>query len=77
MIEDRRPPPLITASEVGSGYIWINETEKRWLAMPFDGYKNSGTGHEHAKETMDSYSKQKSISVILNGPSVRQETPNN
>ena len=56
---------LRTANRVESGYVWVNGIERRWLGMPFGGYKNSGTGHEHARETMLSYTRQKSISVIL------------
>lgn len=58
---------LTTAARVESGYVWINGVERRWLGMPFGGYKNSGTGLEHTTETMLSYTREKSVSVILDG----------
>lgn len=57
---------LRTALRVESGYVWVNGIERRWLGMPFGGYKNSGIGHEHARETMLSYTRQKSLNVIIN-----------
>jgi acyl-CoA reductase-like NAD-dependent aldehyde dehydrogenase len=57
---------LRTVQRVQSGYLWVNGVEKRWLGMPFGGYKNSGTGHEHSRETMMAYTRQKSISIMLN-----------
>lgn len=56
---------LRTAGRVESGYVWINEVVHRWLGVPFGGYKNSGTGIEHAKETMLEYTREKSVSVVL------------
>ncbi|WP_243697313.1 aldehyde dehydrogenase family protein [Aeromicrobium phragmitis] len=56
---------LTTAGKVESGYVWINEVVHRWLGVPFGGYKNSGAGVEHAKETMLEYTREKSISVVL------------
>ncbi|TSD58744.1 aldehyde dehydrogenase family protein [Aeromicrobium piscarium] len=57
---------LTTASKVESGYVWINEVVHRWLGVPFGGYKNSGAGVEHAKETMLEYTREKSVSVVMN-----------
>lgn len=56
---------LTTASRVESGFVWVNGVERRWLGMPFGGYKNSGVGTEHSTETMLSYTREKSVSVML------------
>lgn len=56
---------LETAAKVESGYVWINGVVSRYLGVPFGGYKNSGTGLEHSRETMLSYTHEKSVSVVL------------
>lgn len=56
---------LETAAKVESGYVWVNGVVSRYLGVPFGGYKNSGTGLEHSRETMLSYTQEKSISVVL------------
>jgi betaine-aldehyde dehydrogenase len=53
------------ADQVQAGYIWINGIEKRWVAMPFGGYKNSGIGVTHALEELLSYTRSKAVSVML------------
>jgi acyl-CoA reductase-like NAD-dependent aldehyde dehydrogenase len=56
---------LNTAARIESGFVWVNGVVSRYLGMPFGGYKNSGTGLEHARETMLSYTHEKSINVLL------------
>lgn len=53
------------AAAVECGYVWINDVEKRWIGVPFGGYKDSGTGTEYSVEELHSYSQIKSVSVAL------------
>lgn len=56
---------LRTAAKVECGYVWINGVETRWKGTPFGGYKNSGLGSEHSIEEMDSYTRKKTVNVLL------------
>lgn len=56
---------LRTAAEVECGYVWINGVETRWKGTPFGGYKNSGLGAEHSLEEMESYTRKKTVNVLL------------
>lgn len=56
---------LDTAAKIESGFVWINGVVSRYLGVPFGGFKNSGTGLEHSRETMLSYTQEKSVSVML------------
>lgn len=48
-----------------TGYVWINGAGPHYLGMPYGGWKNSGTGHEEAIEELMSYSRIKSVNVLL------------
>ena len=54
---------LRLATSVQSGYVWINDVEKRWIGVPFGGQKDSGTGTEYSMEELYSYTQNKSVSV--------------
>lgn len=54
-----------TAKRVQSGYIWINGVGAHVRAMPYGGYKNSGTGRERGMEELMSYTEEKSIHIML------------
>jgi len=56
---------LKTAMRVKSGYVWINGTSAHYMAMPFGGYRNSGTGREEGLEELLSYTEEKSVHVML------------
>jgi betaine-aldehyde dehydrogenase len=56
---------LKTAMRVKSGYVWVNGTSAHYMAMPFGGYRNSGTGREEGIEELLSYTEEKSIHVML------------
>lgn len=54
-----------TARRVASGYIWINGVGAHYPAMPFGGFRNSGTGREESIEEMLTYTEEKSINIML------------
>ena len=56
---------LRTAKRLQSGYIWINGVNSYGRAVPFGGYKNSGTGRERGLEELYSYSEEKSLQIFL------------
>jgi acyl-CoA reductase-like NAD-dependent aldehyde dehydrogenase len=53
------------AAQIEAGYIWINDVEKRWVGVPFGGYKDSGIGNEYSLEELQGYTQIKSVSVAL------------
>ena len=53
------------ASEIEAGYIWINESSKHFIGMPFGGYKLSGLGRQECLADLLSYTQQKSVNVNL------------
>lgn len=54
-----------TAQRLQSGYVWINGVNAHVRAMPYGGYKNSGTGRERGIEELYSYTEEKSIHIML------------
>ena len=56
---------LRAAAKVESGYIWINGVETRWIGVPFGGYKNSGIGTEYSLEELFSYTRSKTVNVMV------------
>lgn len=56
---------LRTAKRLQSGYIWINGVNTQVRAVPFGGYKNSGTGRERGIEDLYSYTEEKSMQIFL------------
>ena len=53
------------ASQVESGFVWINDSSKHFLGVPFGGYKQSGLGREECFADMLSYTQVKSVNVSL------------
>ena len=53
------------ASQVESGFVWINDSSKHFLGVPFGGYKQSGLGREECLADMLSYTQVKSVNVSL------------
>jgi betaine-aldehyde dehydrogenase len=53
------------AGRVEAGYVWINDVEKRWVGVPFGGYKDSGTGYEYSLDELYGYSQLKAVNVAL------------
>lgn len=56
---------LTTARRVRAGHQWINGYGAHYIAVPFGGMKNSGTGREEGIEEMLEYTEIKTINVIL------------
>lgn len=54
-----------TARAIKSGYIWVNGVGAHYPAVPFGGFKNSGTGREEAFDDMLSYTEEKAINIML------------
>ncbi len=53
------------AGAVDVGYDWLNDVEKRWIGVPFGGYKDSGTGSEYSIDELHGFTRPKSVSVTL------------
>ena len=51
------------ASEIESGYIWINDSSKHFLGVPFGGYKQSGLGRDEGLSELLSHTQLKSVNV--------------
>lgn len=47
------------------GYVWVNGVETRWVGAPFGGYKNSGSGSEHSIEEVLSYTRLKTVNILV------------
>ncbi len=49
--------------DVEAGYVWINETSRHFIGMPFGGVKNSGVGREEDLTEIESYTQLKSVNI--------------
>ncbi len=58
---------LRMARAVEAGYIWVNDVEKRWIGVPFGGYKDSGTSTEFSAEELAANSQVKTINIRIGG----------
>ena len=56
---------ISTARRIASGYIWVNGVGAHYPAMPFGGFRNSGTGREEGIDEMLSYTEEKAIHIML------------
>jgi len=54
---------LAFARDVDAGYVWVNETSRHFLGVPFGGVKNSGVGREEDLEEIESYTQLKSVNI--------------
>jgi 2-formylbenzoate dehydrogenase len=54
---------LRTAQALETGYVWVNDTARHFLGMPFGGFKNSGLGREESIEELLSHTQEKSINI--------------
>jgi acyl-CoA reductase-like NAD-dependent aldehyde dehydrogenase len=48
---------------IEAGYIWVNDVETRFPAVPFGGWKDSGVGTEHGIEEIRSFTRVKAVNV--------------
>lgn len=56
---------LRLARSIEVGYIWINDVEKRWIGVPFGGYKDSGTSTEFSADELHANTQVKTISLSI------------
>jgi acyl-CoA reductase-like NAD-dependent aldehyde dehydrogenase len=56
---------MAAARRVESGCIWINGTGRHYMGSGFAGWKNSGLGREECLEEVLSYTRSKSIHIIM------------
>ena len=48
---------------IEAGYIWINDVETRFPAVPFGGWKDSGVGAEHGLDEILSFTRVKAVNL--------------
>jgi acyl-CoA reductase-like NAD-dependent aldehyde dehydrogenase len=48
---------------IEAGYIWVNDVETRFPAVPFGGWKDSGVGSEHGIDEIRSFTRVKAVNV--------------
>jgi acyl-CoA reductase-like NAD-dependent aldehyde dehydrogenase len=53
------------ANAIETGYVWINDVETRFPAVPFGGWGDSGVGLEHGLEEVLSMTRVKAVNVRL------------
>lgn len=51
------------ADAIEAGYIWINDVETRFPAVPFGGWKDSGVGAEHGLDEILSFTRVKAVNL--------------
>lgn len=51
------------ADAIEAGYLWINDVETRYPAIPFGGWKDSGVGAEHGLAEILSFTRVKSVNI--------------
>jgi acyl-CoA reductase-like NAD-dependent aldehyde dehydrogenase len=59
---------LATAQRLEAGYVWVNDTNRHYLGMPYGGVKNSGVGREESVEELLSYLEVKSTHIRTADP---------
>lgn len=50
---------------IEAGYIWVNDVETRFPAVPFGGWNDSGIGAEHGLEEILSFTRIKAVNVRI------------
>ena len=58
---------MTTMRELETGYVWINGVAQHYVGTAFGGWKNSGAGNEESLAELLSYTRNKSVHVILEG----------
>ena len=53
------------ASAVDAGLFWVNDHGRPDVAIPFGGFRQSGWGREHGRQSVESYTELKSVMVRL------------
>ena len=53
------------ARQLQSGFVWVNNTARHFVGMPFGGWKNSGIGLEECLAELLSYTHNKAVHVFV------------
>jgi aminomuconate-semialdehyde/2-hydroxymuconate-6-semialdehyde dehydrogenase len=53
------------AAALQSGTVWINTWNRRDFRVPFGGMKNSGTGREGGRYSLEFFSQDRNVCVAL------------
>ena len=64
IITNRLDWALHAARRVEAGCVWINGRGQHFLETPFGGYKDSGLGSEGSMDSLQSYTRTKSLHVL-------------
>jgi acyl-CoA reductase-like NAD-dependent aldehyde dehydrogenase len=51
------------AAAVEAGYVWINDTSRHHVGLPFGGVKSSGLGREESVEELIGFTETKAVHV--------------
>lgn len=51
-----------------AGYVWVNDVERRYPAVPFGGWKDSGSGLEHGIEELISFTRTRAVNIRFDQP---------
>jgi len=54
-----------TVRSLECGLVWVNGTGRHYMGTGFSGWKNSGLGREECLEEVQSYTRSKSVHIIL------------
>jgi acyl-CoA reductase-like NAD-dependent aldehyde dehydrogenase len=54
-----------TVRRMDAGLVWVNGTGRHYMGTGFSGWKNSGLGREECLEEVLSYTRSKSVHIIL------------
>ncbi len=54
---------LRVVGRLEAGYVWVNDVETRYPAMPFGGWRDSGIGVEHGLEEILSFTRLRSVNI--------------
>lgn len=54
---------LRVVSRLEAGYVWVNDVETRYPAMPFGGWRDSGVGVEHGLDEILSFTRLRSVNI--------------
>jgi betaine-aldehyde dehydrogenase len=51
-----------------AGYVWVNDVETRFPAVPFGGWRDSGVGVEHGLEEVFSMTRIRAVNIKVHPP---------
>ena len=54
-----------TVDRLEAGYVWVNDVETRFPAVPFGGWRDSGVGTEHGLDEVLSMTRTRAVNVRL------------